>query len=215
MATGSSTYDGLAMGLFGEWELTQQIAATDFLTLTGASSQAGDFLVLRNSSGTEQLWIDSVGTIKNRSAATSGNAYVGIDCRGVASEGGTAGFYATAGFRLTDYSDEAGVNQLYPGLFYFVGVSCATMSGGRVAGITIQFNMAADYDGIASTNCSFINFSDSSTQNVPSLFTFPGMTTASDIFSALSTTASTHALKINIGDGGGNDYYIMLTSCAP
>ncbi len=217
MTTGTSAWKGLGMGLNGEYEMTQQVAATDFLTLTGAASISGDFLVLRGSTGTELLWIDNVGTIKNRSTATSGNAYLGIDCRGEASVDGTAGFYATSGFRLTDYSDEVGLNQLYPGLFYFVGDSCAQMTGGRVAGITIQFAMAAEYGGVDGTvgNCSFINFSDSSTQNVPCLFTFPGMTTGSAIFDSNVATASTHSLKIYVGDqgSGGANYYIMLTSC--
>lgn len=215
MTTGSSSWDGLGMGLNGEYEMTQQVAATDFLTLTAASGITGDFLVLRDSSDSELFWINSKGAIYSRAAGdTSGNAYVGIDCRGNAASGGTAGFVATSGFRLTDYSDETGGWQLYPIMAYFVGASCATCYGGRVAGINIAFNMASDYDGVSAGNTSFINFSDSSTKNVPSLFTFPGMTTASDIFDANVTTASTHSLKIHVGSPG-TDYYILLTTCVP
>jgi len=47
MTVGTSTYKGLAVPLFGESELKQDTAATDFVTLTGDSSISGDFLVCR------------------------------------------------------------------------------------------------------------------------------------------------------------------------
>lgn len=221
MTVGTSSWDGLGMGLNGEYEMTQVVAATDFLTMSGATSMSGDFIVLRDVDDTELMWVNSKGSIYSRAEGdTSGNAYVGIDCRGNSAAGGTAGFVATSGFRLTDYSDETGGWQLYPGLFYFVGTSCAQMTGGRVAGITIQFALATEYGGVSNTNTSFINFSDSNNQKVPSLFTFPGMTSAASlIFDANVTTASTHSLKIHIGDqgssAGAGAYYIMLTSCVP
>jgi hypothetical protein len=63
MAEGSETYDGLAVPLFGESEIQQQTAATDIVTLTGAASQSGDFLVCQNSTGTENLVISSSGLV--------------------------------------------------------------------------------------------------------------------------------------------------------
>ena len=44
---------GLAPPLNGEYEQTQQTAATDMVTLTGAASMTGDFVVAQNSTGAE------------------------------------------------------------------------------------------------------------------------------------------------------------------
>ena len=214
MTTGNSAWNGLGMGLNGEYEMTQQALATDLFTLTGASSMSGDFFVCRSSTPTELMWINSKGAIYSRATAdTSGNAYVGIDCRGEAA--GTPGFVATSGFRLTHSSTTAGGWQLYPIMAYFVGDTGCDLTGGRATGINIAFNISTGYTGQNYKNMSFINFSDSSTAaKVPALFTFPGMTTANDIFDANVCTASTHSLKISIGDGAGNTaYYIMLTTC--
>ena len=63
MATGDLTFMGLAVPLYGESNITQQTAATDILTITGAGSQSGDFLVCENSSGTEKFVVDSNGAV--------------------------------------------------------------------------------------------------------------------------------------------------------
>lgn len=60
MATGTGTYQNLAVPLYGESEIKQQTAANDILTLTGAStSPAGRSLVVRNSANTEAFAIGS------------------------------------------------------------------------------------------------------------------------------------------------------------
>jgi hypothetical protein len=63
MAEGTKTYEGLAVPLLGEAEMVQQTAATDLLTMTGAASMTGDFLVLQDSTGTELFVINSDGDI--------------------------------------------------------------------------------------------------------------------------------------------------------
>lgn len=63
MAEGNETYEGLAVPLFGESEIEQQTAATDILTITGAGSQSGDFLVCQTNTGTENLVISSSGLV--------------------------------------------------------------------------------------------------------------------------------------------------------
>ena len=63
MAEGNKTFMGLAVPLFGEAEIKQQTAATDILTITGAGSQSGDFLVCQTATGTENLVISSSGLI--------------------------------------------------------------------------------------------------------------------------------------------------------
>src|SRR3972149_2980655 len=69
MAAGNKTYRGLAVPLNGESEIKQVTAATDILTITGASGQSGKFLVLRNSSESEIFSISSAGAL----AVTSAN----------------------------------------------------------------------------------------------------------------------------------------------
>lgn len=63
MATGTSTYMGLAVPLYGEAQIQGVTAANDVLTITGVSAQTGDYLVLEDSSGNEDFVIGSTGMI--------------------------------------------------------------------------------------------------------------------------------------------------------
>lgn len=69
MTVGDRTYKGLAVPLFGESELKQDTAATDFVTLTGDSSITGDFLVCR-AGETEKFWINSAGKAYSEGGVT-------------------------------------------------------------------------------------------------------------------------------------------------
>jgi hypothetical protein len=57
MAEGNDTYEGLAVPLYGESEIKAQTAANDILTLTGAASHTGDFIVCQNSTATTELFV--------------------------------------------------------------------------------------------------------------------------------------------------------------
>jgi hypothetical protein len=72
MAEGTKTYEGLAVPLFGESEIKQQTAATDIITLTGAASMSGDFLVCQSSTGTESFVVDKDGDITGASLDVTG-----------------------------------------------------------------------------------------------------------------------------------------------
>lgn len=63
MTVGTKSFMGLAVPLYGESQIAQQTAATDILTITGAGSQSGDFIVCRNSSGTEKFSVDVNGNV--------------------------------------------------------------------------------------------------------------------------------------------------------
>jgi hypothetical protein len=63
MAEGTSTYMGLGAPLNGEFEVKQQTAATDILTLTLTTAGSGDFLVAQNVSGTELFVVNADGDI--------------------------------------------------------------------------------------------------------------------------------------------------------
>lgn len=54
---------GRAVPINGESTITQVTAATDILSITGASGQTGDFLVAQDSSGNEKFVVDSNGQI--------------------------------------------------------------------------------------------------------------------------------------------------------
>lgn len=71
MATGTSTFEGLAVPLHGESQIIQSTAATDILTITGATSQSGDFLVLENSTGAELFVITSSGSVTSNVGITA------------------------------------------------------------------------------------------------------------------------------------------------
>jgi len=62
MAEGTDTYNGLAVPLFGDFEIKQRTAATDIMTITGASSQTGDFIVAK-AAGTEVFSVEDSGRI--------------------------------------------------------------------------------------------------------------------------------------------------------
>jgi len=63
MAAGNKTFLGLAVPLFGEATIEQQTAATDILTIQGATSQTGDFLVCADVDGDETFVIGSTGMV--------------------------------------------------------------------------------------------------------------------------------------------------------
>ena len=65
MAEGNETWEGGAVPLFGESEIQAQTAANDILTLTGAASHTGDFLVMQNSTGTEYLVFNQMSSSAN------------------------------------------------------------------------------------------------------------------------------------------------------
>jgi hypothetical protein len=75
MPEGIHTYNGLGVPLFGEAEIKQQTAATDILTLTGATSMSGDFIVLQNSTGGEIFVIGSAGNIDLAVASSTATNY--------------------------------------------------------------------------------------------------------------------------------------------
>lgn len=63
MTAGNKTFLGLAVPLYGEATIEQETAATDILTIEGASAQTGDYLVCKDSSGNEGFVISSTGRI--------------------------------------------------------------------------------------------------------------------------------------------------------
>jgi len=71
MAEGTKTYMGLAVPIYGESEIQQQVAATDILSITGATSQSGDFIVCQDGSGNEKFVVSSSGLITSAVGITA------------------------------------------------------------------------------------------------------------------------------------------------
>lgn len=72
MTVGSDTAPmGLGVPLHGDFEIKQRTAATDTVTITGATSQSGDFIVCRVIAGTEMFSVDVDGNIVNAGDITS------------------------------------------------------------------------------------------------------------------------------------------------
>jgi len=62
MATGTDSWDGLAVPLYGNFTIKGRVGATDIMTFEGAGG-VGDFIVCRNSAGTEQFVVEDDGSI--------------------------------------------------------------------------------------------------------------------------------------------------------
>jgi hypothetical protein len=71
MAEGKDSFKGLAVPLFGDFEIKQRTAATDVMTISGASGQRGDFIVCQNSSGAEKFTVGWAGYIGFGTGITS------------------------------------------------------------------------------------------------------------------------------------------------
>ena len=107
MAVGSDTYNGLGVPLFGDFEIKQRTAATDVITITGAASQSGDFIVARNSSNTEKFVVEDSGRI----VAADWPVFNGTIATTAPSTGLTSGqifFYDAANVRQFAVADAAG-----------------------------------------------------------------------------------------------------------
>ena len=108
MAEGSRTFDGLAVPLFGESEIEAKTAANDILTLTGAGSHSGDFLVCQNNTGTELAVIDISGNITGTSLDVTGQveaaslAVTGIGTLNLAAQNAGTATFSVAGLTTND-----------------------------------------------------------------------------------------------------------------
>jgi len=68
---------GLGIGRYGEYDLNQNTATTDIFTITGATSQSGDFIVCRNSTGAELFVVTSAGAVTAAGALTLSSSVTG------------------------------------------------------------------------------------------------------------------------------------------
>jgi hypothetical protein len=107
MAEGKDTYLGLGVPLFGDFEMFQRTAATDHMTITGATSHTGDFIVCQGSTGTEAFVVEDSGRI----VSADWPVFVGTVATTIPTTGLTSGtifFYEAANVRQLAVADAAG-----------------------------------------------------------------------------------------------------------
>ena len=142
MATGTSSYDGLALPLLGEYEQVQETAATDMVTLTLAGTPVGDFQVFQNAAGVELNVTDVLGhvtiNLTSTTAITAGdnnlnaflitassvsilNSVIGYNTGGGSEVGTAESFFAVHGSKAPSYFVSVGATA--------VGVGAAADNG--------------------------------------------------------------------------------------
>jgi hypothetical protein len=182
MSEGSSAYNGLAVGLHGEHEITQVDGTLDMLTLTGSASATGDFFICQDSSGTELFQIQEDGRTRINCTADGQNA---LDVY----------------YTLT----ASNANQCYGQTIYFESGGFSS-NGGRHAVLNLWY--ANDTNGVNSSNAhSYINFAAPGAAYEPyALMTILNATTDASLFVTTNQSAS-RGLRVWVNNV---QYYILL-----
>lgn len=210
MATGTDSFGGMGMPIVGNVTLTSETAGDDVLTITGASSQTGDFMVMETSGGTERVWINADGCIYSRGATVTATAYLGLDARGAVDAAATGGWFCTIGGRYTSaLVSSEGVQE-----YALMGrvVHTGTNSGGRVHPLHLAFDITNTVAGTGA--CSFVYYATNSPTKIPCLFTLGGVTAdeTGGCFKTATNAIIDHAIKIAVQKPGeaAVHYYIGL-----
>jgi hypothetical protein len=183
MAEGSSAYNGLAVGLYGEHEITQVDASLDMLTLTSVSGNTADFLICQNSEGTELLQYRHDGRLRlNRTCDHSDGSN-------------------TLDVYMTQSGAHSGAQQGYAATFK-LDESTYGAGSGRNAVLCLWYDSAG---GGSNAAHSFIHFDGLGT-TTNTLFTINGQTTDASLFVTTNQSA-TRGLRIFVNNV---EYYILL-----
>ena len=205
MAKGSETYAGLAVPLFGESEIKQQTAADDILTVTGATSQTGDFLVFEDVDATEVFSITSGGYMKLTGTIVDSTT-LGFFCNIAASS--TSGTNVAIQSQITLDADAcSAATQAYAGWFY-LDTSAGPVGGGREAVLNLYY-----YTGTTTAHAGsgFIFFDDGG-KNAQIALNFGANTVSNGcIDTSYNADAATAGIRIMLGT---SVYYILASSCA-
>jgi len=107
MAEGSDSFRNLMVPLLGDFEIKAVTAATDIVSITGASGQTGDFIVCQSVTGTEAFVVEDSG----RMVTTDWPVFNGTVATTAPTTGLTSGqifFYDAANVRQFAIADAAG-----------------------------------------------------------------------------------------------------------
>ena len=189
MAEGDSTFEGLAVPLYGESEIQQQDVDYDVLTLTGAADNTSNLFVCQDSDGTESFRIYPYGRTRIiRTDAESRHTY--INALDVVME--------------IDYA--AGASQCYAGGFK-LDTSGGSSSGGRESVLHLQYSGNAVCKAAPASNA-FINLTDlNATYEMDNFVSFLGVTPDSGgCFETNTCATATHGINIRVNNV---KYWIM------
>jgi len=123
MAEGTKTYVGLAVPLSGNFEIRSTSTTLDMMTLTGAASGTGDFLVCQTQNGTEVFSVEDAGKL------TIGGEGITITSGGLTVTAGGATIAAG------DITVTAGDVQVADG--YYLRLSSNALTTAPTTGLTI------------------------------------------------------------------------------
>lgn len=202
MAEGTNAYDGLAVGLHGEYEMHQVAGdeAIDILTLTGSTgTQTGDFLVAQSGAGTEVFVVSASGAI-TAAAGISGLTASSLTLSSTAANGYSVAVTSTGAIASGSYLNSA---------FY------VSMSSKAVLNSILTYVGSCTGGEVGSCNSVFATYGS----KAPSYFIATGTTVAGVgavgdngfvlsgqfLVSALATTVPISAIKVLLGSG---TYYI-------
>jgi len=127
MAEGTTTYDGLAIPLSGEYEQTQTTVGNDMVTLTGKASMTGDFLVCQNSTGAELFVIGASGSMsfaQQQLTVSATTMVAGMNI--VVSSTGALASLGTAETNVTGITVSPDSDAIMNAAFVYAGGSTAT-----------------------------------------------------------------------------------------
>ena len=183
MTAGDSTFEGLAVPLYGESEIEQQDTDYDVLTLTSATGNTADFLVCRDVDHSEIIRIEDNGRIWQSISASAGD---------------NMAIYHTMTEIPTAYGQSYAATFLLDEDTFHPG-------NGRSATLNLRYN-CSDATLIPQSR-SFINFGDDG-QDMSTLFTISRDDVDGGGFVETTTSTATHGLVIYIGN---NKYWILCT----
>lgn len=198
MATGTSTFMGLGMGLQGEYELTQQVDATDCFTITGAStSGAGTLFTIQSSDkapGTNGLRVWDYGRTRIfRTDATS-----------------HGGAYKNALDVKYDIDYAMGAVQAYAATF-ILDIADGSVGSGRSAVLALQsYGNTTTHVGVESSWFYLNDLGATETTEMGSFINFGGQTISStNMLQGLSSPSASHGLVIYWEN---TKYWILVSS---
>lgn len=206
MTVGSNTFKGLALPLNGESEIKQLAIANDILTLTSYASNTSDYLVLRDSDGTENFFVKSTGNV--RINATNDASHFCMDVRDTGSA--TTGWNGGGNFELT-VSDLTQGNCQTAALRACLNASGFIVGTGRMSVLSLYLKAASSTVHAAR---SFIHVDDDG-GGAASFLAIGGNLAAGASFwvgDGSSPIAAVASRGIRIYHQT-TPYYIMVTSC--
>jgi len=159
MATGNDSFMGKAVPILGNTQITSETAGDDLLTLTGATSQTGDLLVLENAAGSEVFYVEEDG-VTNWAITTGVDNALAVTVTGstpaiatgylqgfyVSMSPSSAASYTTGNTQITGIAVDMFISantlscEVQGMYIYMAGSSIVTGTSAQIAGLNIYID---------------------------------------------------------------------------